>query len=190
MRGAGIESPGIRVVLLQRLRSSYCAAHLLASRRYRPWEGVTVGQSSSASAEGAPRPVSANHEKTRQSLLAEVHRTRSRAAQLEREAAAGATSVPLLRARRAALEALENYSAALGLGGWPTPRRMVGDSSCCAPSAFPQSQDFGTGKAPRVRPLGVVLGRPLRKGAVLGTSGLRRLPRSAPRAERSRRPIP
>src|SRR5215212_2092929 len=90
-------------------------------------KGTAVAQPASAPTPGTPGRIWRNDESTRQALLAEVHRTRSRAAQLEKEAAAGATSVPLLRARRAALQALENYSAALSLHGWPTPRRMVCD---------------------------------------------------------------
>jgi hypothetical protein len=77
-------------------------------------------------------PVSLDGEKTRQALLAEVYRTRSRAAQLERDAqgsvthqSRGGTAQTLLRARWDTLEALENYSAALRLRGWPTPLKMV-----------------------------------------------------------------
>jgi hypothetical protein len=71
-------------------------------------------------------------EQTRQALLAEISRSKGRAAQLEGEAqqsvsphSRGATAQTLFRARRDTLTALENYSAALRLRGWPTPPKMV-----------------------------------------------------------------
>jgi hypothetical protein len=76
-----------------------------------------------------PEPLRVDGEKTRQALLAEVYRTKGRMAQLERETQGhqtrGATAQALLRARVETLEALENYSAALRLRGWPTPPKMV-----------------------------------------------------------------
>lgn len=73
-------------------------------------------------------PAWVDGERTRQALLAEVFRSKSRTAQLERGTQAGTThQTPraLLRARRDTLEALENYSTALGLRGWPTPPKMA-----------------------------------------------------------------
>jgi hypothetical protein len=55
-------------------------------------------------------------------LLREVHRTR--AAHLHGQGERGATNRTLIPVRRAALEALENYSAALHEQGWPTPAQM------------------------------------------------------------------
>jgi hypothetical protein len=89
------------------------------------WEVVAVGQLAPEPTDRAPRPVRANDEKTRQALLAEVYRSRSRAAQLERDGQGGATPKTLLAARLAALRALEDYSAALRLRGWPTPRKLA-----------------------------------------------------------------
>jgi hypothetical protein len=66
-------------------------------------------------------------QKALEALLAEVNRCRSGVAGLEKEAQDGATALTLLRARRAALDALESYSAALTLRGWPTPRKIVLD---------------------------------------------------------------
>lgn len=58
-------------------------------------------------------------------LLLEVHRTR--AAHLHGQGERGATHQSLAPVRRAALEALENYSAALREQGWPTPNQMTLD---------------------------------------------------------------
>jgi len=55
-------------------------------------------------------------------LLMEVHRTR--AAHVEGQGERGATVQSLIPVRRAALKALENYSAALDERGWPTPAHM------------------------------------------------------------------
>ena len=71
--------------------------------------------------------VSANDAKTLQGLLAEVNRTRSRVVQLEREAQAGTARQTLPAARRATLQALENYTAALQRLGWPIPPKMAGE---------------------------------------------------------------
>ena len=94
--------------------------------------GVAVGQHASEPTGRTPGPAGANGERARQALLAEVYRTRSRAAQLERETqkvathqTRRATPQTLLRARLDTLEALENYRAALSLCGWPIPSRMA-----------------------------------------------------------------
>lgn len=92
-----------------------------------------MGQHASKPTDRTPGPAGADGEKARQALLAEVYRTRSRAAQLERETqevatnhqTRGARPQILLRARLDTLEALENYRAALSLRGWPTPSRMA-----------------------------------------------------------------
>ena len=71
-------------------------------------------------------------ERTRQALLAEISRCRSRAAHLEGELqqsvspySRGAAAQMLFRARRDTLDALESYSTALRLRGWPTPPKML-----------------------------------------------------------------
>jgi hypothetical protein len=73
-------------------------------------------------------------EQIRQAMLAEIARRKSRAAQLEREMqqsvspqSRGATAQTVFRARRDTLKALENYSEALRLRGWPTPPKMVNE---------------------------------------------------------------
>lgn len=77
-------------------------------------------------------PAGANGERARQVLLAEVYRTRSRAAHLERmthevptHQSRAATPQMLLQGRLDYLNALENYRAALRLRGWPTPSSMT-----------------------------------------------------------------
>lgn len=55
-------------------------------------------------------------------LLAEVFRTR--AAQHEEQAQRGSSAVSLPPARRASLQALESYAAALERHGWPLPPKM------------------------------------------------------------------
>jgi hypothetical protein len=84
-----------------------------------------MGEPESKPTDVRPGPVRVNGEDARKALLAEVFRSRSRAAQLEREPPGGATQLTLLRARSATLDALENYSAALRLRGWPTPSSMA-----------------------------------------------------------------
>jgi len=86
-----------------------------------------VRQSESAPTDRTPGPVSANDEETRQALLTQISRSQSRMALLASSAPGNATPQTLLAARRATLRALENYSAALSVHGWPTPRRMVRD---------------------------------------------------------------
>jgi hypothetical protein len=91
-----------------------------------------VGEPESRPADRSPELVRADDESTRRALLAEVYRSKDRVAQIEREMPLGKgrrdrgpTAQVLLEARRNALQALENYSAALRLRGWPTPTKMV-----------------------------------------------------------------
>lgn len=87
--------------------------------------GVAVGQPVYESTDRTPGSVRADSEWARQVMLAEVFRRRSRAAELERETQDKTSPLTLLRARQDILEALENYSAALRLRGWPTPTKMT-----------------------------------------------------------------
>jgi hypothetical protein len=94
--------------------------------------GVTVSEPVSRSPERPARPLWLDGKDTRLALLAEIDRRRSRAAQLEGDTqqsvspqSRGATAQVLFRARRETLKALEDYSNALSLRGWPTPPKMV-----------------------------------------------------------------
>jgi|tagenome__1003787_1003787.scaffolds.fasta_scaffold17183349_1 hypothetical protein len=75
--------------------------------------------------EGRPPARGLADHRALQALLEEVSRSRRRAAQLANEASGGVTPLDLLAARRTALRALEDYSAALSLRGWPTPPKLV-----------------------------------------------------------------
>jgi hypothetical protein len=75
--------------------------------------------------------VRADNEDTPRALLAEVYRSKSRTAQIARDTPRVRSRLErsradqrVLRAREDTLEALENYSAALRLRGWPTPTKM------------------------------------------------------------------
>jgi hypothetical protein len=101
------------------------------SARPAPMASPRAGRSTDA---GTAGPVRVDGEETRQALLAEISRRKSRAAQLEAEMqqsvspqSRGATAQTVFRARRDTLRALENYSEALRLRGWPTPPKMVNE---------------------------------------------------------------
>lgn len=65
------------------------------------------------------------HDLSLRYLLSEVLRTRK--IQSQRQGQRGVTAQALLTTRRAALRALEDYTAALRRRGWPTPPQMARD---------------------------------------------------------------
>lgn len=90
------------------------------SPRGVPERRVAVGGPGSTGQ--SPGRASAGGGSSLRLLLLEVHRTR--AEHVERQSERGATLQTLLPVRRAALEALENYSAALNERGWPSTAQM------------------------------------------------------------------